>query len=147
MFAGSYLLSIDDKGRLAIPTRFRQQLGDLYGPQIFITRSYETCIEIYPGSVFKQLADQIQEMEGDRRQVDLLKQVFIGNAVETEMDKQGRVLLPQILRRYARLDGRAVLVGQISRFDIWGEELWMQRFGDGAGMADGLAGAFALLKR
>lgn len=144
MFAGSHLLTIDDKGRLAIPARFRQQLADDYGAQIYITRAYQPCIEIYPAAVFKNLAEQIQNLE-DRSAADKLKEVFIGHAVECEMDKQGRVLLPQILRRFARLNGAAVLVGQINRFDVWAEEVWTEKFGEGN--AEDLASAFALLKR
>lgn len=144
MFAGSHLLTIDDKGRLAIPARFRQQLSDKYGLQVFITRAYQPCIEIYPASVFREVAEQIQNLE-DRGAADKLKEVFIGHAVETEMDKQGRVLLPQLLRRFARLDGSAVLVGQINRFDIWAEDVWTEKFGEDR--AEDLASAFALLKR
>ena len=144
MFAGSYPLTVDDKGRLAIPARFRQQLADSGAP-LYITRSYQPCIELYPAAEFRRVADQIEGL-ADRGSADLLTQIFIGNAVETEVDKQGRVLLPQLLRKQARLDGSAVLVGQIKRFDVWSEDLWHQRFGDGPATAD-LAAAFALLKR
>lgn len=144
MFAGSHLLTIDDKGRLAVPARFRQQLIDEHGAQLFITRAYNPCIEVYPAPVFRALAEQIQGLD-NRAAADKLKEVFIGHAVETEIDKQGRILLPQILRRHARLEISAVLVGQITRFDIWSEDVWTQRFGeDNAGE---LAGAFAQIRR
>ncbi|MBI2384206.1 MAG: division/cell wall cluster transcriptional repressor MraZ [Gammaproteobacteria bacterium] len=146
MFAGSHLLAIDDKGRVAVPARFRQQLSDDRGQLVYITRSYQPCLEVYPAPVFKEIADQIQA-DPDRRRADLLKQVFIGNAVETEIDKQGRVLLPQLLRKFARLNGSAMMVGQINRFDIWSEEQWNEKFGDGAGATEDLAAAFAALKR
>lgn len=144
MFAGSHLLTIDDKGRLAIPARFRQQLADDYGLQVVMTRAHKPCVEIYPASVFKSVADQIQNLS-DGIAADLLKEVFIGHAVEAEIDKQGRVLLPQILRRHARLDAGAVLVGQINRFDIWSEDVWAEKFGDSS--KNDLASAFALIKR
>ncbi|MGH8456502.1 MAG: MraZ C-terminal domain-containing protein, partial [Stenotrophobium sp.] len=68
--------------------------------------------------------------------------------VETEVDKQGRVLLPPMLRKRARLDGDAVLMGQYTRFDVWAEDLWNERFGDGPGKAPAsLDGAFLMLKR
>jgi len=146
MFAGSHLLTIDDKGRLAIPARFRQQLADDYGLQVFITRSYEPCLEIYPAAVFRELAEQIQAMAPGAAR-DKLKHVFIGNAVDTEIDKQGRVLLPQLLRKFARLDSNAMLVGQINRFDVWAEDLWNEKFGDNSAAADDLASAFAQLRR
>src|ERR1700740_853317 len=98
VFAGSHQLSIDDKGRLAIPARFRAQLD---GSNVFITRAHKPCVEIYPAAEFHRLAEQIESFD-DRVKADLLKEIFIGHAVETEVDKQGRVLLPQLLRRYAR---------------------------------------------
>jgi MraZ protein len=146
MFAGSHLLTIDDKGRMAVPARFRQQLADDYGLQVFITRAYEPCLEIYPATVFRDLAEQIQAMP-DRRAADRLNQVFIGSAVETEIDRQGRVLLPQLLRKLAHLEANAVIVGQINRFAVWSEKLWNERFGDGSTAGDDLASAFALLRR
>ena len=144
MFAGSHSLTIDDKGRLAIPARFRQQLNDDYGQQVVMTRAHKSCIEIYPASVFKSVADQIKNLS-DGAAADLLKEIFIGHAVETEIDKQGRVLLPQILRRHARLETSAVLVGQIDRFDVWSEEIWAEKIGDSS--KNELASAFALIKR
>ena len=57
MFAGSHLLTVDDKGRLAIPARFRQKLTEKFGPQVFITRSYQPCVEIYPATTFNSIVD------------------------------------------------------------------------------------------
>lgn len=145
MFAGSYALTIDDKGRMAIPARFRAQIADEFSSQLFITRSHHPCLEIYPAPAFHAVAAQIKTMD-DRPKADLLNRIFIGSAVETEMDKQGRVLLPQLLRKLARLDSDAMLVGQIDRFDIWAEDLWNQKFGEGSDVSD-LAAAFAVLKR
>ncbi len=141
MFAGSHQLSIDDKGRLAIPSRFRAQLD---GSNVFITRAHKPCLEVYPAAEFHRLAEQIENLD-DRRHADLLKEIFIGHAVETEVDKQGRVLVPQLLRRYASLDGTVMVVGQIKRFDVYAESAWKKI--SGAPSAEGLADAFALLKR
>ncbi|TXH04444.1 MAG: division/cell wall cluster transcriptional repressor MraZ [Nevskiaceae bacterium] len=147
MFAGTHQLAIDDKGRLAIPSRFRAQLDERCQSQLVITMGPNPCIEIYPAPEFQRIAQDIQNME-DRRQADLLKQVFIGFAVETEVDKQGRVLLPPMLRKRARLNGSAVLMGQYTRFDVWAEEVWNDRFGEGPGSAlASLGDAFLTLKR
>lgn len=146
MFAGSHLLSIDDKGRLAIPARFRSQLVDTHGQQLVITMGPLTCLEIYPLGTFREIAEQIQNME-DRRKADLLKLAFVGRAVDAEIDKQGRLSLPQFLRKQARLDGSVVMVGQINRFDVWAENLWDEMFGDAGGKREDLSEAFAMLKR
>ena len=147
MFAGSHLLTIDDKGRLAIPARYRQELADACNSQLVITRGPNPCLEIYPAPEFQRLADEIQAMD-DRDRAELLKSVFIGFACETEIDKQGRVLIPPMLRKYARFNGSGVLMGQIRRFDLWPEELWDERFGEAAGgFASSIADAFRTLKR
>lgn len=81
----------------------------------------------------------------DRSTAEKLKQVFVGFAVETAMDAQGRVLLPPMLRRRARLDGNAVLMGQDTRFDLWAADVWEQRFGDGLDLLASLEDAFRTL--
>lgn len=143
MFAGSHLLTVDEKGRLAIPARFRQQLLDQYGAQVVITRSYQPCIEIYPATAFKDVIQQIDQL-ADRKKADIAMRAFLGQAEETELDKQGRVLLPQLLRKTARLDSEAVAVGQNRRIEIWSEDEWTKKF---SGEGDALADAFAEVKR
>lgn len=141
MFTGSHQLTVDDKGRLAIPARVRQQLTEQHGPQIFLTRGPDPSIEIYPAATFQALAEQIQNLQ-DRTKAELLKKIFIGHATDTEIDKQGRVLLPAVLREHARIKTDVRLVGQITRIDVWAEETWI-----GEGQVEGVADAFALLKR
>jgi MraZ protein len=141
MFTGSHQLTVDDKGRLAIPARLRQQLADAHGPQLFMTRGPDPSIEIYPAATFHALAEQIQGL-ADRKAAELLKKIFIGHATDAEIDKQGRILLPAVLREHARIKTDARLVGQITRVDVWAEDLWL-----GEGQAEGVPDAFALLKR
>lgn len=143
MFTGSHPLTVDDKGRLAIPARFRQRLLETQGPQVFITRSYLPCIEIYPVATFHAVVEQIDQM-ADRKLADKAARAFIGHAEETEIDKQGRVLVPQLLRKLARLDASAVAVGQNKRIEIWSEDVWTEFSGGGN---DELADAFAHVKR
>lgn len=146
MFAGSHQLSVDDKGRLAIPARFRQPLVDSCGSQLVLTIGPNPCIEIYPAPEFQRIVRDIQAMD-DRATAEKLKQVFVGFAVETEVDKQGRLLLPPMLRKRARLDGAAVLMGQDTRFDVWAADVWEQRFGEGSELLASLEDAFRTLKR
>lgn len=127
MFAGTHHLTIDDKGRLAIPARYRQELADSCASQLFITKGPKPCLEIYPAPVFLALAEQIEAMD-DRDEAEILKNWFIGFAVETEIDKQGRILLPPMLRKRTGLKYSALLVGQIRRFDLWPEDEWNARF-------------------
>ena len=147
MFSGSHQLTIDEKGRVAIPARYRQQLAEGCGGQLMITRGPKPCLEIYPANEFQRLASDIDAME-DREQADLLMEVFIGSASDAEIDKQGRVLLPPMLRRRVGLTGPAVLMGQLRRFELWPEEAWNELFGEpDAERAEKVVAAFRTLKR
>lgn len=147
MFAGSHLLTIDDKGRLAVPARFRQPLADECQSQLVITMGYEPCLEIYPAPEFARIARDIDAMD-NREHAEQLKRAFVGRAVETEIDKQGRVTLPPLLRRLAKLDSSVVLVGQINRFELWADEKWSAMYGDGPeSVLPALKDAFRTLKR
>ncbi len=147
MFTGSHQLTMDEKGRLAIPARYRQQLADSCNSQLVLTMGPDPCLEIYPAPVFQQIAEAILKLP-PRGPAALLRQRFIGMASECEIDKQGRVQLPQFLRGQARLNGSAVLVGNGERFDLWAEDLWNARWSEGPDSKLGvLADAFQVLDR
>jgi MraZ protein len=122
MFSGTHKLTIDDKGRLAIPSRVRTQLGDEFGKQIAITLGPE-CVEIYPSQVFRRIAEAILKIRDRAKRVQM-QRLFVGNAVETEFDTQGRVNLPPLLRQAKGLGSDVVLVGQIDHFELWPEAAW-----------------------
>jgi MraZ protein len=122
MFSGSNRLTIDEKGRLAIPARLRAQLADEYGKQIAITLGPES-IEIYPQQVFRQKAEAILKIAERAKRV-LMQRLFVGYAVESEPDAQGRVVIPNILRELKTLGSDVVLVGQIDHFELWPESQW-----------------------
>lgn len=124
MFSGSSKLTIDDKGRLAIPARLRTQLADEYGKQIAITLGPE-CIELYPAAVFRRIAESILKIQDRAKRVQM-QRLFVGHAVESELDGQNRVLVPPMLRERIRLGSEVVLVGQIDHFELWPEALWTQ---------------------
>lgn len=120
VFTGSYQLSVDDKGRLAIPARLRQRLCDEYGPTVYVTKGWKPCLEIHPARAFHDIVEQIRQMP-DQDAAETLKLTYIGRAVEAELDRQGRVMLPPLLRSAAGVDGKVVLVGMGNRFDVWSE--------------------------
>ena len=147
MFAGSHQLSVDDKGRIAIPARHRAQLIEQCDAQLVITMGHLACLEIYPLPEFERIAKDIEAME-NRDSAELLKRAFVGRSVETEIDKQGRIGLPTHLRKMAVLDSSVVLVGQINRFELWAEERWDEMYGAGPNsIVPALKEAFRTLKR
>lgn len=146
MFTGTHELSIDDKGRFAVPARFRQPLLESCGAQLVLTMGPNECVEIYPVPQFQRVVADIEAME-NRDDAEVLKQWFIGFAVETAMDPQGRILLPPMLRKRAKLGGPAMLMGQNTRFDLWAADLWEERFSEQSALRTALPAAFRSLKR
>ena len=147
MFAGSHQLTVDDKGRVAIPARHRAQLSEQCDSQLIVTMGHEACLEIYPRPEFERIAKDIEAME-NRDHAEMLKRAFVGRSVEAEIDKQGRVGLPPILRKLAKLDSAVVLVGQINRFELWSEDRWNEMYGEGPNsIVPALKEAFRTVKR
>lgn len=146
VFTGQHQLTIDDKGRLAIPARFRARLSETCAGQLIVTRGPNPCLEIYPVPEFERLVADIETM-ADRKAAEEVKSIMVGFATEVEMDKQGRVLLPPGLRKAVKLEGVAMLMGQVRRFDLWPEAGFEARFGEGSSLYADLGDAFRTLKR
>jgi MraZ protein len=138
MFLGQYERSLDDKGRLAIPTELRAGLG----PRAVLTRSFDNCLSLYPADRWDALAQSVEDLPQVRTEVRALARSLFGGAVPCELDRQGRVTVPAFLREYASLATDAIVVGVNSRVEIWAKEAWLeeeQRFeDDGADLAAAL---------
>lgn len=130
MFRGHHHLTVDDKGRLAIPAALRQKLETGDGIPLILTMAVSPCLELYETKVFDDLAARIAQIQDSERRT-MLRRAWVGRAAEVEIDKQGRITLPQALRTDAHLNGAVVLVGQIDRFEIWPEERWNAQFREG----------------
>jgi MraZ protein len=130
VFSGWYAVSLDDKGRIAVPASFRHTLAKSEGGPLYLTpfsHDDKPHLEVFPAPEFAKLAAQVQAIE-DSEQAELLKQEIFGRSVAVELDAQGRIVLPQWLREEAGLaNGRVVVEGQISRFDIWDEARYQSR--------------------
>jgi MraZ protein len=120
MFMGEYQHSIDDKGRLIIPAKFRDALGQTF----VVTRGLDNCLFVYPQqewSVMEQKLKALPLMKSDAR---AFTRFFLAGATECELDKQGRVNIPANLREHAGLDKDCVIIGVSSRMEIWSKENW-----------------------
>ena len=120
MFSGSHALSVDDKGRIAVPARLRQHMADHHATAQVYMVSIEGHVEIYPAPQYFALVEQIRNLE-DRAAAEILKDAYIGGAVDAEFDKQGRITLPTLHRQDSDITGRAYLVGMDTRLDLWSE--------------------------
>jgi len=120
MFRGEYNHTIDDKGRLIIPSRFRYELGESF----VLTRGLDGCICIYPQNEWDLLEAKLRELPLTNRNSRLVTRFLVGGAVSCELDKQGRILIPAPLREHAGLTKDVVLVGTLERIEIWDRTRW-----------------------
>ena len=126
MFRGVHHLSIDAKGRLAMPARQRDRLQSLSAGQVVATIDAQSrCLLIYPLPTWEELEREIQKLPTLDPAVRRFQRLLIGYASDLEFDASGRVLLPPALREYAALDKRAVLVGQGNKMELWDEDTWL----------------------
>jgi MraZ protein len=127
MFRGINAINIDEKGRLAVPTRYREALG-ANGTSLVITiDTEETCLLLYPGAEWQIIEANLQRLPSFNAAARRIQRLLIGHATDVDLDKNGRLLLPPVLRDYAQLDKRVVMIGQGNKFEVWDEALWQAR--------------------
>lgn len=120
MFLGEHQHTIDAKGRLIIPSRFREGLGERF----VVTKGLDTCLFAYPLSEWHVLEQKMRSLPMTRSDARAFVRFFFSGATECELDKQGRVLIPANLREYAGLKKDIVVIGVSSRVEIWSKERW-----------------------
>ena len=120
MLTGDFNHSIDAKGRLIIPAKFRDALGDNF----VITKGMDNCLFVYPPEEWKILEDKLKILPLTNKTARDFKRFMLGSAVEGILDKQGRVLIPPSLREFASLDKDVVLVGVLDKVEIWDKAKW-----------------------
>ena len=132
MFRGAFKVTLDAKGRLAIPSRFREQLLTRADGRLVATVDRAGCLLIYPQPEWEDFARRLNALPGMKPQVREFQRVVLGNATDLEMDGQSRVLISRALRDYADLEKQAMLVGQGKKFELWDEERWSKRLSEWA---------------
>ncbi|OBR64995.1 cell division/cell wall cluster transcriptional repressor MraZ [Paenibacillus oryzae] len=120
MFLGEYQHSIDEKGRLIIPSKFREALG----PTFIATRGLDNCLFVYPMSEWSVLEQKLKSLPLMKSDARAFTRFFFSGATECELDKQGRVNIPAHLRDYAKLDKDCMVLGVSGRMEIWSKSLW-----------------------
>lgn len=128
MFRGECSLSLDAKGRLVIPSRYRERLAELCGGKLIVTISLlERCLVVYPYARWQRIEDELKDLPTLDRKAQSVIHLLIGHAADCDMDANGRVLLSQTLRKFAGLDKRIMMVGQVDKFELWDEAGWNLR--------------------
>ncbi|OGI42891.1 MAG: cell division/cell wall cluster transcriptional repressor MraZ [Candidatus Muproteobacteria bacterium RIFCSPHIGHO2_01_FULL_65_16] len=127
MFRGVNALNLDSKGRLAIPTRYRDGLVRHCNGQMVLTVDRDHCLLLYPLPDWEEIERKLVRLPGFNKQARRLQRLLIGHATECELDANGRILLPPPLREFANLLKAVVLIGQGNKFEIWNEDAWNAR--------------------
>ncbi len=120
MFSGEYDYKVDDKGRVPLPPKFRQELKG----EVVLQRGVEKCIAAYSVTEFRKLADKLGEQSIPGAKLRKLKRALLGSAFPVEIDGQGRVSLPYPLRSHAGINDAAVVIGVGNSFEFWNPDLW-----------------------
>ena len=120
MFLGQFQHNLDDKGRLMIPARFR----DLLATGAFITQGFDKCLMVMTEDYFKQVYERIEAMNLADPTARLLRRLILSNAYPIEVDKVGRILVPQNLRTFLQIEGEAIVAGQGEYFEVWKPAEW-----------------------
>ena len=124
MFRGVNDLNLDAKGRLSLPTRYRERIQESCGGSLVITVDVDRCLLIYPFPEWQRIEQKLMQLPSIDKQVRRLQRLLLGHATECEIDGQNRILLPPPLRNFASLDKHAVLIGQGNKLELWDQETW-----------------------
>jgi MraZ protein len=127
MFSGQFEYSLDDKGRLSIPARFRDLLLSHYGPGLILTNHTDGCLAAYPLNEWQALQDRIEQMDPEKkRAAKNTLRIFYAGATECAIDRLGRILVPQTLRNYGSIKKNVMIVGMNKKIEIWAAEVWAE---------------------
>lgn len=148
MFRGQYEHTLDGKGRISVPARFREVLAEHddsgeNADRIILTRTFEKCLVAYPMDRWLSFEEKIRELPQFDPNVQQLKRVYVAGAVEASIDSHGRLLVPSSMREYAELDRNCVWVGQLENFELWSERHWQGAVDEALGDPEDLNEAMA----
>lgn len=122
MFMGEYNHTIDVKGRVIVPSKFREGLGE----EFVVTKGLDGCLFVFPNEEWNLFEEKLRSLPVANKDARKFARFFLAGAANMEIDKQGRILLPSVLREFAGLEKDVVLVGVSSRVEIWNKEKWAE---------------------
>lgn len=126
MFRGLNQVSLDAKGRLAIPVRYREALVEAAGGELVATVDRDRCLLLYPRPRWEEIEGELARLPSLQPEARAIQRMLLGYAAEMLMDGHGRILLSPALRDYAELDHKVVMIGQGHRFELWSEARWSE---------------------
>ena len=127
LYRGINAITVDNKGRITLPTRYRDELQENNGHQLILTIDTDSpCLLLYPLREWQKIEQKIQALPSFNKATRRIQRLLIGHATEVEVDRTGRVLLPPMLREYAHLEKDIVVIGQGNKFEIWNKADWQK---------------------
>ena len=126
MFMGEYQHSVDAKGRLIVPAKFRELLGENF----VITRGLDQCLFGYTMDEWQKIEEKLKELPVTKKDARAFTRFFFSGATEVELDKQGRVNIPSTLLTYAKLEKECIILGVSNRLEIWAKDAWEEYFAE-----------------
>jgi len=127
MFRGSFEHSIDSKGRVSVPSRFREIISERYEGKLVLTMDFDKCIMVYPLEEWERVEEKIKSLPQSQKEVKDYTRFVFSNAAECELDKQGRILIPPPLREGAQINKSVMVVGILNKMEIWDKAAWETR--------------------
>ena len=128
MFKGIHNINLDAKGRLTMPTKYRNTISDQSNGNMVVTiDSEEKCLLLYPATIFSNIEKKINDLPSFTKNHRRIQRLIIGHAEDLELDSSGRILLPKPLRLVAEMSKKITLIGQGQKFEIWSDDIWSNR--------------------
>ncbi len=137
MFRGVTLISLDNKGRLAVPAKYRDVLLSFCAGRLVVTADPSRCLLVYPQPAWEPIEQKLNSLSSFNPQTRSLQRLLVGNASDVEIDGAGRILVPPPLRQFAGLSKDVVLVGQGAKFELWDEAQWNMQIENALVFRDG----------
>ena len=126
MFYGEHEHSIDPKGRLIIPSKFREVFKENYVERFFVTRGLDTCLFVFTEDEWKKQESRFKSLSFTNSEARQFNRLYFSGAGEVTCDKQGRILVPQYLKDFAKIKNDAIVVGVSNRMEIWAKDQWQE---------------------
>lgn len=127
MFRGSFEHTVDSKGRVSVPSKFREIIADRYEGRLVLAMDYDRCLTVYPLEEWEKLEEKIRNLPTMKKEVRDFMRFLLASATECELDKQGRVLITPAHRQHAGITKNVTLVGIIDKIEIWDSKAWEAR--------------------
>jgi len=127
MFRGSFEHTVDAKGRVSVPSKFRDIIADRYDGRLVLAMDYDRCLTVYPLEEWERLEEKIKTLPMMKQEVKDFRRFLLSSATECELDKQGRILIPPAHRDHAGIAKSVMLVGIIDKIEIWDAKAWEAR--------------------